>query len=422
MVMSTFKYTDVEPLVNRLRKSVNTNILSKHNLSFSINNVVELARNKTSEAKHSFSKLTGGSYSLNQVVEFARNKTSEARHSFSKLTGGSYSLNEVVEFARKKSSDAVASFAKVTEKLYNIRNNGIGNLRNVSKWENASNKTAREQTIRKKGAKNRNGFSEIKAMENKYVAAVRLARKNLLDRCPSLSLESIRRVGVTPGSIDIVITTVNFTTPTMDKTAKHYLNYPVDPNPSRKACEPRATVAQWSTDQWANKSFKCDYTSRESCCVESWFVEKGKEKRKDRFMWGKCTTPSTDNKFCQCKDCFDYRLRRNELLYNEVRFQLRSLEHNGVFVKSDTHPNGIIRKIFIVYNDGSGQSAPTWFTPNDPNVIAVPHEVLWSAYGDMTGHPSSNRNAIAALLHHIPGYVFLIPSCNLDAFFVASAI
>ena len=158
MVMSTFKYTDVEPLVNRLRKSVNTNILSKHNLSFSINNVVELARNKTSEAKHSFSKLTGGSYSLNQVVEFARNKTSEARHSFSKLTGGSYSLNEVVEFARKKSSDAVASFAKVTEKLYNIRNNGIGNLRNVSKWENASNKTVREQTIRKKGAKNRNGF------------------------------------------------------------------------------------------------------------------------------------------------------------------------------------------------------------------------------------------------------------------------
>ena len=60
-----------------------------------------------------------------------------------------------------------------------------------------------------------------------------------------------------------------------------------------------------------------------------------------------------------------------------------------------------------VYNDGSGQSAPTWLTPNDPNVIAVPHEVLWSVYGDMTGHPSANRNAIAALLHHIPGYVII---------------
>ena len=394
MVQSTFKYNDVVPLINRLRKSVNIKVPSKQNLSFSINSVVELARNKTSEAKNSFAKITSASYSpLN--------------------------INDVVEFARKKSSEAVASFAKVTKEFYKIQNISI---RNVSKLENASKKTVRKQTIREKGAKIRKGVSGNKDLKAEYVDAVRRARKNLLDRCPSLSLDSIRKVGVTPGSIDIVITTVNFTTPTMDKTAKHYLNYPVDPNPSRKACEPRATVAQWSTDQWANKSFKCDYTSRESCCVESWFVEKGKEKRKDRFMWGKCTTPSTDNKFCQCKDCFDYRLRRNELLYNEVRFQLRSLEHNGVFVKSDTHPNGIIRKIFIVYNDGSGQSAPTWLTPNDPNVIAVPHEVLWSAHGDMTGHPSSNRNAIAALLHHIPGYVFLIPSCNLDAFFVASAI
>ena len=199
-------------------------------------------------------------------------------------------------------------------------------------------------------------------------------------------------------SIDIVITTVNFTTPINDKTAENYFNYPVDPIPSRKACDPRATVAQWTIDQYVNKSFKCDYTSSESCCVEI-----GKKNKKEPFMWGKCTAPSTDNKFCRCKDCFDYRMRRNDLLFNEVRFQLRSLEHNGVFVKSDAHPNGIIRKIFIVYNDGTGKSAPTWLTPNDPNVIAVPHEVLWSAYGDMTGHPSSNRNAIASLLHHIPG-------------------
>ena len=53
----------------------------------------------------------------------------------------------------------------------------------MSKWENASNKTARANYT-KKGAKNRNGFSEIKAMENKYVAAVRLARKNLSRSMP----------------------------------------------------------------------------------------------------------------------------------------------------------------------------------------------------------------------------------------------
>ena len=102
MVQSTFKYNDVVPLINRLRKSVNIKVPSKQNLSFSINSVVELARNKTSEAKNSFAKITSASYSpLN--------------------------INDVVEFARKKSSEAVASFAKVTKEFYKIQNISIRN-------------------------------------------------------------------------------------------------------------------------------------------------------------------------------------------------------------------------------------------------------------------------------------------------------
>ena len=48
------------------------------------------------------------------------------------------------------------------------------------------------------------------------------------------------------------------------------------------------------------------------------------------------------------------------MLFNEVRQQLRSFENNGLFIQSKKHPNGIIRKIFIVYNEGTGNNAPTW--------------------------------------------------------------
>ena len=310
MVASTFNHGDVVPFVNRLRKRVNIAIPSKEQLTSSMNSIVELARNKSREAKISYAKITAGSYSLNDVVQFASKKTNEARASFAKVT---------------------KDFYKVGNKMVLVGNKtvlGANKLKNNT-WQKITN-----QTRTKKGAnKRKSSVSGSKGTRNKYADAVRRARKNLLDRCPSLNADSIRQVGITPGSIDIVITTVNFTTPINDKTAKKYFNYPLDPVPSRKACDPRATVAQWTIDQYVNKSFKCDYTSNEPCCVKI-----DKKNKKEQFVWGKCTAASTDNKFCRCKDCFDYRLRRNDLLFNEVRFQLRSLEHNGVFVKSDAQP------------------------------------------------------------------------------------
>jgi hypothetical protein len=137
-----------------------------------------------------------------------------------------------------------------------------------------------------------------------------------------------------------------------------------------------------------------------------------KDNNNNNRPWGQCQKPTeSNNNNCRCKNCYDYRLRRTSMLFNEVRQQLRSFENNGLFIQSKKHPNGIIRKIFIVYNEGNGNNAPTWLMNqkqqnnffHDHNVIAIPHKVLWKAYGNMTGYPSANRNAIGAQLHRIPG-------------------
>ena len=230
---------------------------------------------------------------------------------------------------------------------------------------------------------------------DKYTKAIRQARKKLLHRCPSLNIETMSKVGVEPGSLDIVITTANFTTSITNEKAKFYIKYPVDVETNK--CEPRATTSQFESKKWENVSFRCDHTSSKPCCVQNPSTDYV------NGNWGHCVSASKANDNCRCKDCFDYRFRRNSLLFNEIRFQLRSLENNGVFVKSSKHPDGIIGKIFIVYNDGTGNPAPTFLQPDHPNVIAVPHKILWNASGSMEGYPSANRNAIAAQLHHIPG-------------------
>ena len=57
----------------------------------------------------------------------------------------------------------------------------------------------------------------------------------------------------------------------------------------------------------------------------------------------------------------------------QVRMMLRSFEANGLFIKSEEHPTGIIGKIFIVYNKVNGNGKPTWLKDAPSNVIAVPH-------------------------------------------------
>ena len=219
--------------------------------------------------------------------------------------------------------------------------------------------------------------------------AVRLARKELIERCPSIAANSMAKVGVGPGSLDIIISTANFTKKRIGEGGKHLVHTTVDPNATRNACEPRATVDNTFP---TNELFWCDHASSKPCCVQSTKTP----------TWGECSPPSTSNNFCKCKNCYDYRHRRNSLLFNEVRQMMRSFENNGLFVKSEKHPQGIIRKIFIVYNEVSGNPAPTWLSQNNPHVVAVPHKTLWAAYGNVTGYPTSNRNAMAALLHHIP--------------------
>ena len=235
-----------------------------------------------------------------------------------------------------------------------------------------------------------------KYFKRSFAEEVQFARANLLKNCPSLDVA--KNVGVSPGSIDIVITTVNFSISTINKKAINYLQYTTDPDRTRNACEPRATVAGSGASAWKNKSFRCDHASKRSCCL----MQSSSTRARKNDMWGQCVAPSSSNDFCRCTNCYDFRLRRPSMLYNEVRQQLRSFSKNGLHVKSKEHPNGIIRKIFIVYNEGTGNPAPTWLGSKSSDIVVVPHKTLWKAYGDMTGYPSENRNAIAAHLHRIP--------------------
>ena len=98
-----------------------------------------------------------------------------------------------------------------------------------------------------------------KYFKRSFAQEVQFARANLLKNCPSLDVA--KNVGVSPGSIDIVITTANFTVSTINKNAINYLQYTTDPDRARNACEPRAIVAGSGASAWKNKSFRCDHAS-----------------------------------------------------------------------------------------------------------------------------------------------------------------
>ena len=238
---------------------------------------------------------------------------------------------------------------------------------------------------------------------NTFTSKVNRARTDLLQRCPSLLPSAMSKVGVTPGSIDIVITTVNFTT-SSDPTSPVHVK--LDVGKENNYCEPRATIDEHEhgpgTKQWGKfHPQRCDHTTGSaSCCVRA---EKGVFESFGK--WGACEVPSKSNKHCRCRDCFDYRLRRRALQFDEVRQQLRSFEANGLFVQSKTHPNGVVRKIFIVYNEGPANNPPpTWLRSEYPHVVTISHKTLFQAHDpeDLTGYPTGNRNAIVALLHRIP--------------------
>lgn len=230
---------------------------------------------------------------------------------------------------------------------------------------------------------------------NMSAKAVNKVRDEVLARCPSLSLESRKSFGElnTPGSIDIVITCVNFTT-SLDRKSNRYREYPVDEQ--RHFCNATGTTAMEDLDRNGPVIHRCDHASDRPCCVKDELSHE----------WGTCVAPNSSNDYCHCRECYDFRTRRRALLFNEVRLQLRSFESNGLHVKSEEHPDGLIRKIFIVYNDGTQNPAPTFLDPANPHVVAVPHRTLYEAHakagGSMEGHPTSSRNALVALVPYIP--------------------
>ena len=243
----------------------------------------------------------------------------------------------------------------------------------------------------------------IESEREQFRAVVNKARADLLHLCPSVSPSATFKVGVAPGSFDIVITTVNFTT-SSDPTSPTYVELNVDRIHS--TCEPRATIDEHEhgpgTEQWGNiRAYRCDHTAgAASCCVRA------KPDMSRIGRWGTCEVPSAANNQCRCRNCFDYRIRRRALQFNEVKQQLRSFEANGLFVQSEEHPDGVVRKIFIVYNEGRGNNPPpTWLRDDYPHVTAVPHKTLFLRHDPDTleGYPTGNRNSIVALIRLIPG-------------------
>lgn len=240
---------------------------------------------------------------------------------------------------------------------------------------------------------------QMKHHRESFKEAVNLERRRVLSQCPSLKQDRVGLLGAKPGSLDIVITTVNFTS---------FFDFKVDSNESRAGCDygaatmmglPPSMSTYHPCDHESENipkddgqpQHRCDHRSSRSCCIKD---ASSKE-------WGTCVAP-TDANQCRCPDCYDFRYRRRALLYNEVRQQLRSFEKHGLHVQSDEHPDGLIRKIFVVWNDGTGNPGPTFLSAGSDKVVLVPHHTLWKARGDFRGWPTSNRNAIAAMLNFIP--------------------
>ena len=193
-------------------------------------------------------------------------------------------------------------------------------------------------------------------------------------------------IGQLPGSIDVVITWVNFSRPV-----------PMSIDHSSHRCDPRSIVG----DTGNAPHVGCDRLGPAPCCHRRFGLASKSAKKGE---WGTCTADEQ----CSCQDCFDYRFRGAAQSFEEIRFILRSFEKYGLHVQSTSHPEGILGRIFIVYNDEIGNGAPAWLkeqrrttdTDRLPGVIAVPHSQIWP---DPSQLPSSNRNAIVANLHRIPG-------------------
>ena len=171
-----------------------------------------------------------------------------------------------------------------------------------------------------------------------------------------------RGVGSLPGSLDIVITWVNLT----------------DPNPAAHAVRADGACGLYP-GQGA-----CDPASGTPCC------EGGHCRAAPRL------------RDCACPTCVDHRLRAPARTFLELKWLLRSLEKYGLRVRSPEAPRGVVRHIFVAYNDQAGRAPPpAWLDGSSEYLTAVPYTAIWK--DPSAGLPTRNRNAIEAALHRIPG-------------------
>ena len=122
---------------------------------------------------------------------------------------------------------------------------------------------------------------------------------------------------------------------------------------------------------------------------------------------------------CQCPECLDFRVA---LLSDEVRWLLRGVHtHYGVY--SNDNPEGLVGKIYIIYNTLAPGNGPPmfvdWKEDTDPvrrpppgckdktytagkygELVAVPHCALFPKAGVP---PGRSRAASQIIIHRIPG-------------------
>ena len=125
--------------------------------------------------------------------------------------------------------------------------------------------------------------------------------------------------------------------------------------------------------------------------------------------------------FCECADCLDYRVVNPSNYGGELRWLLRGIDtHLGIF-DAETAPAGLIRRVYIVYNElynsnppsfvdweddmdasrqpPSGCAAKSWVSGGG-TLVALPHCVTFLPG---TKPPGRNREASQSSILHIPG-------------------
>ena len=125
--------------------------------------------------------------------------------------------------------------------------------------------------------------------------------------------------------------------------------------------------------------------------------------------------------YCDCPDCLDYRVVSPDKYSTEIRWLLRGIDTNLGIFDSESNPEGMIRRVFLVYNSVAGNGPPAfvdWSIDTDlarappvgcldktyvsggGTLVAVPHCLIFPPGGSP---PGNNRDASQMSVIRIPG-------------------